>query len=210
MDKLENWGSKYALVTLAAKRAKQLKSGAPPLIETKSVNPLTIALEEIAAGKIKCVVPDTDVTIQPSIEHEVAELLPIPTEHEEEAQTEAQQAEELSTKPEETASSVDIEDVEEELEPDELEEEEEEEEEEEVHDLLEEELVVDEHLLGPDDEAEVVVDPEIAAIAGPVLEDDEPKPRSRRGRKVHEDDIDIGIELPVDEVDIEEAHEDLD
>ncbi|MBV9849606.1 MAG: DNA-directed RNA polymerase subunit omega [Armatimonadetes bacterium] len=45
-------GSRYSLVVLAAKRAKQIKEGAPVLIETPSTNPLTIALEEIAAGKV--------------------------------------------------------------------------------------------------------------------------------------------------------------
>ena len=84
MDKLENWGSKYALVTLAAKRAKQLKSGAPPLVDTDSRNPLTVALEEIAAGKITCFVPDVDLVITASVEPEVAQLLAIPMEPEEE------------------------------------------------------------------------------------------------------------------------------
>lgn len=45
-------GSRYSLVVLAAKRAKQIKEGAPVLIDTESTNPLTIALEEIAAGKV--------------------------------------------------------------------------------------------------------------------------------------------------------------
>ena len=44
--------NRYSLVVLAAKRAKQLKDNAPPLIDTTSTNPLTIALEEIAAGKV--------------------------------------------------------------------------------------------------------------------------------------------------------------
>lgn len=44
--------SRYSLVVLSAKRAKQIKEGAPILIETTSTNPLTIALEEIAAGKV--------------------------------------------------------------------------------------------------------------------------------------------------------------
>lgn len=44
--------NRYSLVVLAAKRARQLKEGAPPLIETTSANPLTVALEEIAAGKV--------------------------------------------------------------------------------------------------------------------------------------------------------------
>ena len=44
---------KFVLSNLAAKRAKQLKEGAPPLVQVDSVHPLTIALAEIAAGKIK-------------------------------------------------------------------------------------------------------------------------------------------------------------
>ncbi len=52
--------SRYTLVVLAAKRAKQLREGAPKLIETTSTNPLTIALEEIAAGKVTADVPSHD------------------------------------------------------------------------------------------------------------------------------------------------------
>ena len=52
--------SRYTLVVLAAKRAKQLREGAPKLISTSSTNPLTIALEEIAAGKVAYRVPNHD------------------------------------------------------------------------------------------------------------------------------------------------------
>jgi DNA-directed RNA polymerase subunit omega len=45
--------SKYALVVLAAKRAKQLKEGSRPRLPTDSTNPLTVALEEIAEGKVQ-------------------------------------------------------------------------------------------------------------------------------------------------------------
>ncbi len=45
-------GGRYALVVAAAKRARQLKEGAVPLIKTSANNPLTIALAEIAAGKV--------------------------------------------------------------------------------------------------------------------------------------------------------------
>jgi DNA-directed RNA polymerase subunit omega len=45
--------SKYALVILAAKRAKLVKEGARPLIKTDSPNPLTVALEEIAEGTLQ-------------------------------------------------------------------------------------------------------------------------------------------------------------
>jgi DNA-directed RNA polymerase subunit omega len=51
-DKLDSLESKYALVILAAKRARQLKEGARRLVDTKSANVLTIALEEIGEGEI--------------------------------------------------------------------------------------------------------------------------------------------------------------
>lgn len=53
--------SRYSLVILAAKRAKQIKEGAPVLIETLSTNPLTIALEEIAAGKVTVIEAPGDI-----------------------------------------------------------------------------------------------------------------------------------------------------
>ncbi|MBS1715887.1 MAG: DNA-directed RNA polymerase subunit omega [Armatimonadetes bacterium] len=43
----------FVLANLAAKRAKQIKEGAPPLVRIDSGHPLSIALAEIAAGKIK-------------------------------------------------------------------------------------------------------------------------------------------------------------
>jgi len=53
-DKIEEQvKSKYALVILAAKRAKQVKEGSRLYIDTDSHNPLTVALEEIAAGEIQ-------------------------------------------------------------------------------------------------------------------------------------------------------------
>ncbi len=44
---------RFVLANLAAKRAKQIKEGAPPLVRIDSNHPLSIALAEIAAGKIK-------------------------------------------------------------------------------------------------------------------------------------------------------------
>ncbi len=59
-------GSRYALVLIAAKRARQINNyhhqlgegigfdeAPPPLIESRSKNYLTMAMEEIAGGKIK-------------------------------------------------------------------------------------------------------------------------------------------------------------
>lgn len=59
--------SRYGAVIMAAKRARQLNNyhhqlgegtfdeSPPPLVETRSKNYLTIALEEIGSGKIKLV-----------------------------------------------------------------------------------------------------------------------------------------------------------
>ncbi|MDP9378528.1 MAG: DNA-directed RNA polymerase subunit omega [Actinomycetota bacterium] len=66
VDKLiENADSPYASVIIAAKRARQINSYyhnlgegtfeefPPPMVDTASKNYLTIALEEVANGKIK-------------------------------------------------------------------------------------------------------------------------------------------------------------
>jgi len=45
--------SKYSLVVAAAKRGRQLMEGYPKLIESPSHKPVTIALEEISAGRVK-------------------------------------------------------------------------------------------------------------------------------------------------------------
>lgn len=47
---LDKTDSKFRLVIIAAKRSKQVNRGAPPLIQTRSVKPTYIALEELAAG----------------------------------------------------------------------------------------------------------------------------------------------------------------
>lgn len=51
-DKLDAMESKYALVIVAAKRAKQVKDGARRYVPSRSTNTLTVALEEIAEGQI--------------------------------------------------------------------------------------------------------------------------------------------------------------
>ena len=70
IDKLlEHVDSKYGLVIASAKRARQIndyhhqlgegsfESFAPPLVESRSKNFLTMALEEIAAGQLKVTSP---------------------------------------------------------------------------------------------------------------------------------------------------------
>ena len=51
-DLMEHVDSKYRLVMIAAKRAKQLNRGAQPLMQVKSVKPTYQALEEISSGKL--------------------------------------------------------------------------------------------------------------------------------------------------------------
>ena len=63
---------RFVLSNLAAKRANQLREGAPPLVQTESNHPLTIALAEIAAGKIKPIMPSETSPIE---QQEVAVLL---------------------------------------------------------------------------------------------------------------------------------------
>jgi DNA-directed RNA polymerase subunit omega len=51
--------SRFELVVLAAKRAKQLLKGAKPLL-TSDNRAIVIALREIAAGKVRRVVQESD------------------------------------------------------------------------------------------------------------------------------------------------------
>ncbi len=44
--------SRYSLVIAAAKRARQIADGAEPLVDCGSKKPVTIAINEIAEGKI--------------------------------------------------------------------------------------------------------------------------------------------------------------
>jgi len=49
---MEKVDCKYTLVVFAAKRAREIMSGDAPLVDSKSKKPVTIAMEEIAQGKI--------------------------------------------------------------------------------------------------------------------------------------------------------------
>ena len=49
---LKRCGSIYKLVILAAKRAKEVAEGSPPLVETAHRKVTSIALEEILQGKV--------------------------------------------------------------------------------------------------------------------------------------------------------------
>jgi DNA-directed RNA polymerase subunit omega len=45
--------SRYTLVMVAARRARQLVEGSTPRVDTKANKPVTIALDEIAEGKVE-------------------------------------------------------------------------------------------------------------------------------------------------------------
>lgn len=52
-DLLATTGSIYKLVVLASKRALELNNGAPRMVETDGEKVSSIALEEIAQGRVK-------------------------------------------------------------------------------------------------------------------------------------------------------------
>ena len=58
---LDRVANKYALVIVAAKRARQLKDGALQMVDIDTGSPVTVALEEIAAGKIRFEMPKSGI-----------------------------------------------------------------------------------------------------------------------------------------------------
>lgn len=52
VDLLTKVESRYTLVTMTAKRARQLIEGASPLVRVTSTKPVTIAINEIDQGAI--------------------------------------------------------------------------------------------------------------------------------------------------------------
>jgi DNA-directed RNA polymerase subunit omega len=58
MKLMEGFDSNYRYILVAARRARQLSSGAPPLVETNAHKACKIAQEEIAAGKVQFIVKD--------------------------------------------------------------------------------------------------------------------------------------------------------
>jgi DNA-directed RNA polymerase subunit omega len=58
MKLMEGFDSNYRYILVAARRARQLQGGAPPVIETISRKPCRIAQDEIRAGKVKWLIPE--------------------------------------------------------------------------------------------------------------------------------------------------------
>ncbi len=67
-DCLEKINSRFELVMLASKRAKQLFKGARPLLETDNREVVT-ALREIAAGKVRRLSPDLATPSPPELKN---------------------------------------------------------------------------------------------------------------------------------------------
>ncbi len=60
MKLIEGFDSNYRYILVAARRARQLQSGAKPMVETISRKPCRIAMDEIDSGKVKWVVPQPE------------------------------------------------------------------------------------------------------------------------------------------------------
>ena len=52
----DGFDSNYRYILVAARRARQLSGGAPPLVDTNARKPCKIAQQEIDAGKIQFIV----------------------------------------------------------------------------------------------------------------------------------------------------------
>jgi DNA-directed RNA polymerase subunit omega len=64
MKLIEGFDSNYRYILVAARRARQLQSGAPPVVDTSSRKPCRIAQEEIRAGKVKWEIPETPPAVE--------------------------------------------------------------------------------------------------------------------------------------------------
>src|SRR5437588_11824499 len=58
MKLMDGFDSNYRYILVAARRARQLQGGAPPVIETHSRKPCRIAQDEIKAAKVKWSIPE--------------------------------------------------------------------------------------------------------------------------------------------------------
>jgi DNA-directed RNA polymerase subunit omega len=58
MKLMDGFDSNYRYILVAARRARQLQGGAPPVVDSGSRKPCRIAQDEIRAGKVKWVIPE--------------------------------------------------------------------------------------------------------------------------------------------------------
>ena len=64
MKLIEGFDSNYRYILVVARRARQLQSGAPPVVDTNSRKPCRIAQDEIRAGKVKWEIPEMRTAAQ--------------------------------------------------------------------------------------------------------------------------------------------------
>jgi DNA-directed RNA polymerase subunit omega len=60
MKLADGFDSKYRLIQVAAKRARQLQNGARPQVNTETRKATRVAMEEIKAGKVEWTIPEKD------------------------------------------------------------------------------------------------------------------------------------------------------
>ncbi len=58
MRLMEGFDSNYRYILVAARRARQIQSGARPMVDTHSRKPCRVAQEEVKAGKVKWFIPE--------------------------------------------------------------------------------------------------------------------------------------------------------
>ena len=75
MKLMSGFDSNYRYILVAARRARQLQGGAPPVIDTHSRKPCRIAQDEIKAGKVKWLIPEL-VVPAPAVIDQASELPP--------------------------------------------------------------------------------------------------------------------------------------
>ncbi len=73
-DCLKKVDNRFLLIHMAAKRVKQLRKGAPPLVSTKNKD-VVLALREIAGGKVKPLKPGEAQRTMPYEEYDAMELM---------------------------------------------------------------------------------------------------------------------------------------
>jgi DNA-directed RNA polymerase subunit omega len=62
MKLVDGFDSNYRYILVAARRARQLQSGARPLVDSHSRKPCRVAQDEIRAGKVKWFIPEARPT----------------------------------------------------------------------------------------------------------------------------------------------------
>ena len=68
MKLMDGFDSNYRYVLVAARRARQISGGAPPLVQTNTRKACRIAQQEIAAGKIQYTINPGSAPAEPQEE----------------------------------------------------------------------------------------------------------------------------------------------